>query len=481
MKTTGLLLAGPAVFIACGFILPGVVGCTHAAAWAVASVLWMLVWWIAEVLPIAVTSLLPILLLPATGVLPMDAVTTAYGSPYVYLFLGGFLIALALEKWEVHRRVAFAILSQTGTSGRNIVLGFMLATAFLSMWISNTATALMMLPIALSISAHMPSQRTTMEPALLLATAYAASIGGVATLVGTPPNVAMAAILSESFGIEVSFFGWMAVAVPFALALLAVTHLLLTRIVFRISGEEDATAREHIQEMGARLGPWKAPERRVIAVFCGTALLWISGSFIRSATGFPIQDTWVAILGAVVLFLLPSEGATGKRLLDWEDARQLPWEILLLFGGGLAAAEALSTTGVLEGIATYFAGDSAMPWWGFGLALVVAALFLTEVMSNLALAVVLVPIVAELAPGLGLHPLTLAVPVALASSCAFMLPMGTPPNAIVFGSGRVRMGQMVKAGFWLNIAACILAFVLMVFVLEPGASTWIDSHGNLAD
>jgi sodium-dependent dicarboxylate transporter 2/3/5 len=216
-------------------------------------------------------------------------------------------------------------------------------------------------------------------------------------------------------------------------------------------------------------------------VFCGTALLWISGSFIRSATGFPIQDTWVAILGAVVLFLLPSEGATGKRLLDWEDAKQLPWEILLLFGGGLAAAEALSTTGVLEGIATYFAGDSAMPWWGFGLALVVAALFLTEVMSNLALAVVLVPIVAELAPGLGLHPLTLAVPVALASSCAFMLPMGTPPNAIVFGSGRVRMGQMVKAGFWLNIAACILAFVLMVFVLEPGASTWIDSHGNLAD
>jgi sodium-dependent dicarboxylate transporter 2/3/5 len=481
MKTTGLLLAGPAVFIACGSLLPALVGCTPAAAWAVASVLWMLVWWIAEVLPIAVTSLLPILLLPATGVLPMDAVTTAYGSPYVYLFLGGFLIAIALEKWEVHRRVAFAILSQTGTSGRNIVLGFMLATAFLSMWISNTATALMMLPIALSISAHMPSQRATMEPALLLATAYAASIGGVATLVGTPPNVAMAAILSESFGIEVSFFGWMVIALPFAVVLLMLVYGVLTRWIFSISGEEDPIAREHIHEIGRGLGPWKTPELRVVGVFVGTALLWISGGFIRSATGFPVQDTWVAILGAAVLFVLSEGGQEGKRLLDWEDAKQLPWDILLLFGGGLAAAEALSTTGVLEGIATYFATNSAMPWWGFGLVLVIVTLFLTEIMSNLALAVVLVPIVAELAPGLGLHPLTLAVPVALGSSCAFMLPMATPPNAIVFGSGRVRMGQMVRAGFLLNIAACILAYLLMVFVLEPGASTWIDTHGNLAD
>lgn len=480
MKRFSVLL-GPVLFAAFGLGLPAVAGASEAAAWAVAAVVWMLVWWVAEVLPIAVTSLLPILILPATGVLSIDEVTQAYGSPYVYLFLGGFLLAIALEKWHVHRRVAHFILVRTGTSGRRIVLGFMLATAFLSMWISNTATTLMMLPIALSIAGHVPSQREALAPALLLATAYAANIGGIATLVGTPPNVAMAGILAESFGVHVTFLGWMAVAFPFALGLLLFTYAFLTRVSFRITSAEDPEARAHIAAMGTSLGRWTAPERRVVAVFVGTALLWIFGGTLRDATGFPIQDAWVAILAAVVLFVVPTGPGEPARLLDWEDARSLPWEILLLFGGGLAAAEALARTGVLEGVAQFLVAELDFPWWGLGLVLIVVALFLTEVMSNLALTVVLVPVVAELAPGLGLHPLTLAVPVAIASSCAFMLPMGTPPNAIVFGSGQLKMAHMVRAGFWLNVAACVLVFILMVAVIEPSAATWMHSHGNLVD
>jgi len=476
-----LLWMGPLLFFGLGWTLPHLAGAAPAAGWAVASVVWMLVWWIAEVLPIAVTSLLPIVLLPATGVLKMDEVTVAYGSPYVYLFLGGFLLAIALEKWNVHRRVAFFVLRRTGTSGRRIVLGFMLATGFLSMWISNTATTLMMLPIALSIASHVPASRDRLAPALLLATAYAASIGGLATLVGTPPNVAMAGILSESFSIEISFAGWMAVAFPFALAMLLLTQVYLTRVAFPLSAEADPDAEVHLATLSRALGPWTAAERRVVAVFLGTALLWIFGSAIRSATGFPIQDTWVAVLGAIALFLVPSADHGSTRLLTWEDARGVPWEILLLFGGGLAAAEALARTGVLEGVAGFLATELHLPWWGLGCLLVVGALFLTEVMSNLALTVVLVPVVAELAPGLGLHPLTLAVPVTLASSCAFMLPMGTPPNAIVFGSGRLSMAQMARAGFWLNVAAALMVFFVMVAVIEPFAATWMHSHGTVVD
>lgn len=476
-----LVWVGPVLFLTSGALLPAVTGASTGAAWAVASVLWMLVWWIAEVLPIAVTSLLPIVLLPATGVLALEEVTAAYGSPFVYLFLGGFLLAIALEKWQVHRRVAYFILMRTGTSGRRVVLGCMLATAFLSMWISNTATTLMMLPIALSIAGHVPSQRETLAPVLLLATAYAASIGGIATLVGTPPNVAMAGILAESFSIQISFLGWMAVAFPFSLALLFFTYVYLTRFLFPVSGQEDLNAKSHIEAMGAALGPWTQAERRVVAIFVGTALLWIFGGTLHNATGFPIQDTWVAILGAVLLFLVPAERKGSGGLLTWEDARGVPWEILLLFGGGLAAAEALAHTGVLEGVAEFLVQELNMPWWGLGCILIVVALFLTEVMSNLALTVVLVPVVAELAPGLGLHPLTLAIPVAMASSCAFMLPMGTPPNAIVFGSGQLKMSQMVRAGLWLNVAACVLVFIFMVFVIEPYAATWMQSHGNLVD
>lgn len=476
-----LLWSGPLLFGACGLALPLLTGAAPEACWAVASVVWMLMWWIAEVLPIAVTSLLPIVLLPATGVLKLEAVTVAYGSPYVYLFLGGFLLAIALEKWAVHRRVAYFILGRTGTSGRRIVLGFMLATGFLSMWISNTATTLMMLPIALSIAGQLPLSRAQLAPALLLATAYAANIGGIATLVGTPPNVAMAGILSESFSIDISFLGWMAVAFPFSLALLLVAQVYLTRVAFPLSAEEDPVARQHLATLSQALGPWTAAERRVVAVFVGTALLWIFGGVIRNATGFPIQDTWVAVVGAIVLFLVPSADSGSSHLLTWEDARALPWEILLLFGGGLAAAEALAHTGVLEGVAGYMVSELHLPWWGLGCLLVVAALFLTEVMSNLALTVVLVPVVAELAPGLGLHPLTLAVPVAMASSCAFMLPMGTPPNAIVFGSGQLTMAQMARTGFWLNVAACVLVFFLMVVVIEPFAATWMHSHGTVVD
>lgn len=465
------LLAGPLVFLLMMLASPADFTTDQWKVMAVAA--FMLIWWLTEAVPIAVTALLPIVLLPSLGVLTLKDTTAQYGSDIVYLFLGGFMIALALEKWQLHRRIALGIVKLTGTEANRIILGFMLATALLSMWISNTACAVMMLPMALSVT------RLVQDPALecddrgrryfsislLLGIAYAANAGGIGTLIGTPPNLVMAGYLRDQMGIDVSFLDWMKVGLPFSLALLGATYLMLTRLMFPnrlgvIKGAGELIDREYKE-----LGPLGEPEVRVLAVFVFTALLWIFRSWLDSILPFmALNDTGIAIAATVVLFVIPSRKGSAKKLLDWEDSRGLPWGILLLFGGGLSLAAALQAVGLIKLIGDGITGLGIEGTFGLMMAMTVVALFLTEVMSNVALTTVFVPVAAAIGVGMGASPLYFAVPVTIASSCAYMLPMATPPNAIVFASGQLKISDMARAGFVLNLIAALL-ISLMALVL----------------
>lgn len=484
------LWGAPLLFLAAGWG-GQLVGIQGDAAWVLGVGIWMLGWWITEAVPIAVTSLLPIVLLPLTGVMPIAEATAPYGSHFVFLFLGGFLLAISLEKWELHRRLALAVLDKAGTSARRLVGAVMLTTALLSMWISNTATALMMLPIALSILSHWPGVQRGFAQAMLLGTAYAANIGGMATLIGTPPNVAMAGILSETHGVEIPFLDYMVVAVPFAGVMLFSVYWLLTRVYFKLPAEAalHPGGTDWIREARQALGPWSAAQKRVAWVFGLTAGAWIFRDGLVWLTGWDWSDTGIAVLSGVMLFLIPvgeterreaggesdgwGYGGARRTLLQWSDAEKLPWDILLLFGGGLALAEAMGQVGWVESLAQLISNGTSGPWWWVLLVLITLALFLTEGMSNLALTVVMVPVVAALAVEWGLHPALFAVPIALASSCAFMLPMATPPNAIVFGSRQIAMREMMWVGLGLNLLCIALVFVLSVWVL-PG---WCEQLG----
>ena len=432
----------------------------------------MLVWWVAEAVPLGVTSVLPLVLFPVLGVTDVVSAAAPYGSKYVFLFFGGFLIALALEQWNLHRRFALRILVAAGGNPRRLLGGFMMATAGLSMWISNTATTLMMLPIALSVLSKINLRQHPRFPmALLLGTAYAANLGGIATLMGTPPNVAMAGLVEEHVGVTVPLLEWTLMALPFAVVMLVLVHVLLTRVLCPVGKAELQGGVVILKEELDALGAWTKAEKRVAWVFGSTAFLWVCRRFIVANTGMALDDTAVAMAAGVMLFLIPSgEPQSARTLLVWEDTRRLPWDILLLFGGGLTLAGQLSEAGVLVAVAK---GLSALPSMspsylvaGF----VLSSLFLTEIMSNLALTVVMVPVVAQVAVAWGMDPLLLVVPVTMASSCAFMLPMATPPNAIVFGSGQLSMSKMVRVGLVLNLVAAMLAWLWAMAIL-PG---WVQ-------
>ena len=442
-------------------------GGLSAEAWKVLSLaVLMLGWWLTEVVPLPVTALLPMALLPMLGVGDMKTAAAPYANPIVYLFFGGFMIALAMEKWQLHRRIALGIVRLTGTNANGIILGFMLASAFISMWISNTATTLMMLPIALSVIAllvHRGSHAGSrggrnFSLSLMLGISYASSIGGIATLVGTPPNVVFKGILKESYGVEVSFADWMFVALPFSAILLLLAYFLMVKVLFpnglgRFQGAQELLG-EELEKLGA---PGKG-ERRVLGVFVATALLWIFGALINKANPwFQVSDEMVALLGAISLFLVPA--GDGGHLLNWQDTERLPWGILLLFGGGLSLADALARTGVIQLVGQQFAGlEQAEMVFILGLAAI--SILLTEVMSNLALVTIFLPVVGGIAQAAGLDVTHLAIPVTIAASCAFMLPMSTPPNAIVFASGHVTIPQMARAGIWLNLIAIVLIWIL---------------------
>lgn len=461
------ILVGLAVFLFL-LVLPAPEGLSPEGWKVVAVAALMIVWWITEAIPVPATALAPVALLPVLGAVKVGAAASPYGDPIIFLFLGGFVLALAMERCNLHRRIALNIVAKTGSRQDRIVGGFMIATAFVSMWVSNTATAVMMLPVAMSVVGLMDQQEKSDRFALslMLAIAYAASIGGVATLIGTPPNALLAGALNQTYGYDLGFARWMIIGTPVALAMLLAAWLLLTRFAIRLDAVEVADAGAMIRREVDALGSWSRAEIRVGVIFLVTAFAWIFRTVLDDYVP-GLNDSSIAILAALALFLVPSGDEKGGALIDWESARRLPWGVLVLFGGGLSLAAAVSSTGLDSWIGSLL-GAAASPLPLIGVVIVVAAvvLILTEFTSNTATAAAFIPLLAALAVNLGENPLLLTVPAALAASMAFMLPVATPPNAIVFGSGRVTIPQMARAGVWLNLAALVaiatLAYGLML-------------------
>jgi sodium-dependent dicarboxylate transporter 2/3/5 len=483
MKRSILFLIGGVV--ACTGILltpaPEVLGST---AWRVVAVVsLMMIWWISEAVPIAITALLPIVLFPVLNILPLATVTANYGHKIVFLFFGGFTIAIAMKKWHLHTRIALSIVKRTGTHANGIIFGFMLATAFLSMWLSNTATTVMMLPIAASVLALITNDATTdkLSPntarfalSLMLGIAFAASIGGTATLTGTPPNAILAGILEKNYGYNIAFGTWMMLGVPFAAVMLFICWVMICFVVYpnRLGRINDTAAL--IDKAYEKLGKISYNEIAVLIVFITTALLWICKKYLP----FAIHDAGIAVFAAITLFIIPREDKKGF-IMQWHndpkqnDMLEMPWGILLLFGGGITIASAMKVSGLVQIIGAQITSFDHFGIFGIVLLSMFAALFLTECMSNLALTTIFVPVLAGVAINLGENPLLFVIGGTLAASCAFMLPMATPPNAIVFASGHIRIIQMVKIGIVLNLFSILLitlftyTLISYIFNIQP--------------
>jgi sodium-dependent dicarboxylate transporter 2/3/5 len=441
------------------------------AAWRVAAVAaLMAVWWMTEAIPIAATSLVPLAAFPLLGVAGIRDTAAPYAHPIIFLFLGGFILAKGMERWDLHRRLALSVVARVGTKPRRIVLGFMLAAAALSMGISNTATAVMMLPIALSVAELARRDEVGSEAedrrfalVLMLGVAYACSVGGLGTLIGTPTNAFFAGFVEEAYGVEVSFAGWLAVGLPLVVVGIALAYFLLVRVVFPVRLPEIPGGRAFIRERLDALGPVGRGEWTVGAVFGIVAVLWITRPLLEGVVP-GLSDSGLAMLGALALFALPVRTDDGRteRALDWDTAKTLPWGILLLFGGGLSLAAAISDTGLASWIGEALAVFGTLPTAVLVGIVVVVIVFLTELTSNTATAAAFLPVLGALALSTGTAPLLLLVPATVAASCAFMLPVATPPNAIVYGSGYLTVGQMARAGVWLNVAFALLVTLLAV-------------------
>ena len=436
-----------------------------------ATVAWVAIWWITEAIPIYVTALLPLILFPLTGGLSLTETATSYGHKYIFLYMGGFILAIAIEKWHLHKRIALSIINLIGTNVINIILGFMLATAFLSMWISNTASTVIILPIAMAIVSQLNDNPATEKnenkifgKALMLAIAYSASIGGISTLIGTPTNLVLAGVVETTFGKEITFSEWFVLGFPIAIILLFICWYYLTRFAFTFKQKEFPGGRKEIAERLKALGKLGYEEKIVLAVFGLTAFAWISRSFLLQKFIPAMDDTIIAMIAVIILFLLPTR-KKGASLLSWEDAVKLPWGILLLFGGGLTLAVGFESSGLALWIGGKLSALQVLPFILLLLILVTIVNFLTEITSNIATTAILLPVLVSLAPILGVHPYYLMIAATLAASCAFMLPVATPPNAVVFGSGYLEMEDMVKKGFWLNIISIIIITAVVYLVL----------------
>lgn len=433
---------------------------------------WVAIWWITETIPIAVTSLLPIILFPLTGALSLSATTASFGHKYIFLYVGGFILAIAIERWNLHKRIALSIISFIGTDVTRIILGFMVATAFLSMWISNTATSVMMLPIGMAVIAQLKDNPVTIQDenlifgkALMLAIAYSASIGGIATLIGTPPNLVFAGVIEELYQVEITFTQWIVYGLPVSILLLTFCWIYLTRFAFKFKQKSFPGGRAEINRLLLELGKMRYEEKVVMIVFVATALAWITRSFLLQKLLPNLDDTIIAITAAVVLFLIPTQ-KKDRKILKWDEAVKLPWGILLLFGGGLALAQGFTATGLANWIGGQMTLLHGIQLLLIILILVAAVNFLTEITSNIATTSMLLPILAPIALSLDVHPFILMVGATTAASCAFMLPVATPPNAVVFGSGYLRIPDMVRTGIWLNLFS-ILVISLIVYFLLP--------------
>jgi sodium-dependent dicarboxylate transporter 2/3/5 len=438
--------------------------------------LWMAIWWITDAVPIAGTALLPLMVLPLSGVLNLKQVSNNYMDPTVLLYMGGFLLATSIEKWNLHKRIALNIINLLGTDLRRIVLGFMLATGFLSMWISNSATALMMLPIGLAVIGqfknHLGDENgilsTHLAKNILLGIAYAASIGGMATLIGTPTNNVLRAVVEKLYNYTIDFNEWMLFAFPFSVVFLAIAWFYLVNFGNPLPKKFNLSeAKSVIQDQLVSLGKITYEEKIVLSVFGLVCFSWITRSFLLAPLLPALDDTIIALLGVMLLLLLPSSGKSEPkgRILDWKTAEQIPWGVLILFGGGLALAEGFKETGLANWIGQHLSLIEGVSFFVLLLIIIAAVNFLTEVTSNVATASMLLPILASVAIKLDVHPFGLMVGATLAASCAFMLPVATPPNAVVFGPGYLKIKDMVKAGLWLNVLSIILLTLMVYFIL----------------
>ena len=489
------LIAGPVVALCAYLFVPTVYASPggDAAEFAIAGritlsvMIWMAIWWLTEAVELSTTALLPVTVLPVLGAVSIVDAAAPYAHRLIFLYIGGFVIALSMQRWGLDKRIALATLRLVGTKPANMIGGFMIATAFLSAFISNTATTAMMLPIALSVVVLLKDKMGTGSAsgnfgvALMLAIAYSASMGGLTTLVGTPPNAFLASFVADSIAEEhrsqISFAKWLLFGVPVAVFMIPFAWLLLTRWLFVIPRGEIEGGKNLIEKEYRDLGPLKWGERVTLLVFAGTGLGWITRPFLKDFTlSFgdaqmtpfaTLSDPGIAMTAAVLLFVLPARTGERDTVMNWDHAMKMPWDILILFGGGMSLAAAVKATGVAEFIAAQASYLAGMPTILLILMVVTAVIFLTELTSNLATTATLLPVLAALAPGLGIHPYLLIFTATIAASCAFMMPVATPPNAIVFGSRLLTIPQMVKAGIWMNIAGIAVITLLAWFLLEP--------------
>jgi sodium-dependent dicarboxylate transporter 2/3/5 len=468
------LFAGPAVAILIFiFFRPDDLSVAGSATAAFAA--WMAIWWSTEAIPVAVTAFLPLVLFPLYGINSMSVTASSYSHPIIYLFLGGFVIALAIERSGLHIRAALKVFRLAGLNGKSLVAGFMAAAALISMWISNTSTTLMLLPIAASVTlvirdtmsdALSETEVANFETSMLLGLAYAATLGGMATLVGTPPNTFMVGFMADTYQTDIDFLRWMIVGVPLALTMLPLVWLVLTRFMYPVNFRATEQARSHIDHLYTGLGKMNVAEKRTLYLFVALVLGWILRKQIVAVTGMTgLTDSGVAMAAAVAAFIIPS-GKAGEGLITWEDMKKLPWGVLILFGGGLALAGGMTATGL-----TLWLGKQLAPLGEVNIAVLVVCsallvIFLTELTSNLATTATILPVMAAIAVETGQDPLIFVIPVTLAASCAFMLPVATPPNAIVFSSGRVSIPRMMRAGFVLNIIG-VVVLSLVALKLVP--------------
>lgn len=434
------------------------------------STVWIAIWWLFEAVPIAVAALLPIVLFPITGAMDLSSTTASFGHKYLFLYLGGFMIAIAIERWNLHKRIALNIIYRIGTDVSRIILGFMIATGFLSMWISNTATSVMMLPIGMALVTQFKNTTSDIKfgedfgKALMLAIAYSASIGGIATLIGTPPNLVLAGILEQLYNFKITFVQWMMFGFPLSLILIFICWKYLTNFAFKLKNKQLPGGRDEINGLLKSLGKITYEEKAVLVVFVFTAVAWMSRSLIELVVP-AIDDTIVAVACGSLLFIIPTKDKK-RKIITWEEAVKLPWGIILLFGGGLALAKGFSTTGLAEWIANQMGQMNGLSIFMLILILVAMVNLLTEITSNLATTAMLLPVLAPMALSFNIHPLMIMSAVTIAASCAFMLPVATPPNAVVFGSGYLRIPDMVRSGTFMNVVSIIL-ITLITYLLLP--------------
>ena len=474
VKITGLLL-GPTFFCLTLFLIePGVL--TEKSITVLALGTWMVSWWATEAMPIPITALLPMIVFPLLGVSTVREASAPYGDPVIFLFMGGFILALGLERHKLHQRIALGLIRMTGTSGNGIILGFMLATALISMWISNTATAIMMLPIASSVTSLLAAETGSHKDdprfqkfatGLMLAIAYAASIGGMATIIGTPPNVVMVGFMKRFYNLDVSFTRWMMVGIPLMMLALTACYLIITRVLFinklpSIDGSRDLIHRKY-QELGIIT----REEKLVLTVFSFTCFFWIFRQNLNGLIGRNLlDDTTIAMAGGVTMFLIPIDFKKNKFLLEWSDMKELPWGILLLFGGGLCLADGMEKSGLVQIVGNYFSSQKDINPAVLIISLTAISMGLTELMSNVALVTIFVPVVFGIADGFQINPIWLAMPVTFAASCAFMMPISTPPNAVLFATGYIKMKDMIKTGLLLNLACLVIISILGLTVIQ---------------